>query len=75
MEPIKLDWIEGNVIKKLQITQPNGSGGIYYILRDNYFIGQMMKRNCSWEGYFNTPDLGRTEIDFLGDAIDKYSNN
>lgn len=57
---------------EVDISQPSGAAGTWYILIDKYFHGQMWKRNGRWEGGLTPKSpLTYADIQILGEIIEE----
>lgn len=70
MNKIEFTAIVGVESRSVEISKPHGAAGIFYVMVDKYFIGQMMKVNGEWRGHFNGSDITGDDV-YIGEIIER----
>ena len=64
------DWVVGDEKLKLSLVQPNGAGGSFQVVIDDYYCGQVVRCNGEWLFHLNSKsELSSFEILTLKEAL------
>lgn len=63
----------GNETPTVKVCQPTGAAGVFYLFINDYFQGQLLKRNGEWYGAFQDKASIFTQDDVreIGQLIDE----
>lgn len=53
----------------VEVSEPAGSGGGYYLYVNQYFQGQIVHTSDGWKGYVKLDVLSVDDLDVIMDAI------
>lgn len=48
MGSINFDFYEDDVRKTMSLSQPEGAGGGWFVMVDNYYLGTFLKQQGEW---------------------------
>ena len=74
MKKIEFDAVFGNEVKKVEISQPHGTGQFgLHLMINNHYCGTLVRQNGEWIAHLNDkslPEFTSTDIHILGQIID-----
>jgi len=66
---IEFDAAFGNETKHVELSQPSGGSGGYFIMIDRYYFGSINHTMRGWRVYFNSDEFTAADAEILIDMV------